>query len=172
MSGAPDHRAPKQKRQTAHSPRLPAPSVETTDLDGRVPAHERVPHAPIASRPRAEPRLADHLRGRFVEPLNLPRKEHDDRDGDGYATEFIRAHMLPGEAKTCSPPRPAMSGTTGRITRDTAPEGVGPQPMRDRVQVTHGSGIWHVTLDGAFRGDHEEEAHARATAAILKMSLK
>lgn len=72
---------------------------ETTDLERRVLAHERVLQALIAYMARTEPRFIDHLRERFVEPMSMARHEHDHRETDDYAEEFTRAVMLLGEAR-------------------------------------------------------------------------
>ncbi|GHF75313.1 hypothetical protein [Seohaeicola zhoushanensis] len=72
---------------------------ETTDLERRVLAHERILQALIAYMARSEPRFVDHLRERFVEPMRLTRHEYDHRETDDYAEEFIRAVMLLGEAR-------------------------------------------------------------------------
>ena len=82
----------------------PSPA-ETTDLERRVLAHERVLQSLIAYMSRAEPRFIDHLRDRFVEPMKMARREHDYRDVDDYAEEFIRAIMLVGDTS-----KPAASG--------------------------------------------------------------
>jgi hypothetical protein len=52
---------------------MPMPSPETTDLERRVLAHERVLQALIAYMARTEPRFVDHLRERFVEPMSMMR---------------------------------------------------------------------------------------------------
>jgi hypothetical protein len=46
-----------------------------------------------------ESRFIDHLRARFVEPMSMARHEHDHRETENYAQEFIRAVMLIGEAR-------------------------------------------------------------------------
>lgn len=78
---------------------LARPASESTDLERRVLAHERILQAPIAYMARTEPRFIDHLRARFVEPMSMARHEHDHRETDDYAEEFIRAVMLIGEAR-------------------------------------------------------------------------
>lgn len=77
-----------------------APSTsESTDLERRVLAHERVLQALIAYMARTEPRFIDHLRERFVEPMRMARHENDHRETDDYAEEFIRAVMLLGDVR-------------------------------------------------------------------------
>jgi hypothetical protein len=61
---------------------LACPASEPTDLEPRVLAHERILQALIAYMARTEPRFVDHLRERFVEPMELTRHEHDHRETD------------------------------------------------------------------------------------------
>ncbi len=50
---------------------MPIASPETTELERRVLAHERILQALIAYMARTEPRFVDHLRERFVEPMSM-----------------------------------------------------------------------------------------------------
>ena len=145
---------------------------ETTDLERRVLAHEKVLQALIAYMARTEPRFVDHLRERFVEPMSMARHEHDHRDTDDYADEFIRAVMLLGEARA---PRTKAPKVTEE--HPTSPKGQGrlaplqePPARRDRTQVRERNGIWEVKVDGKFRGDYHQKEHALAAAALLKLS--
>lgn len=79
---------------------MPMASPETTDLERRVFAHERILQALIAYMARTDPRFIDHLRARFVEPMSMARHEHDHRETDDYADEFFRAVMRLGEVRT------------------------------------------------------------------------
>ena len=88
---------------------LPMVSPETTDLERRVLAHEKVLQALIAFMARTEPRFIDHLRARFVEPMSMARHEHDHRETDDYAEEFIRAVMLILEARAPNAKEPEMT---------------------------------------------------------------
>lgn len=147
-------------------------AAETTDLERRVLAHERILQALIAYMARTEPRFVDHLRERFVEPMRLAQREHDHRDTDDYAEEFIRAVMLLGEARA---PRTKEPKVTDK--HPGSPKGQGrlaplqERPARrDRVQVRERNGIWEVKVDGKFRGDYHQKEHALAAAALLKLS--
>lgn len=82
----------------AHAESQPPPS-ETTDLERRVLAHERILQSLIAYMARTEPRFIDHLRERFVEPMRMATHEHDHRETDDYAEEFIRAVMRLGDER-------------------------------------------------------------------------
>lgn len=147
--------------------------AETTDLERRVLAHERVLQALIAYMARTEPRFIDHLRERFVEPMRMAKHEHEHRRTDDYAEEFIRAVMLLGEARAPRPePAKAIDEQSG------SPEGqardrpfMNRQTRIDRVQVRERNGIWEVKVDGKFRGDYHQKEHALAAAALHRLSL-
>jgi CubicO group peptidase (beta-lactamase class C family) len=150
-----------------------APSpAETTDLERRVLAHERILQSLIAYMSRTEPRFVDHLRDRFVEPMKMARHEHDYRDVDDYAEEFIRAVILMGEKS-----KPAVSGEQAHDTTATVPIAPRAQPSRpklppDRIQLKETGGIWHITVDGAFWGDFHRKEQALAAMALAKLSLR
>ncbi len=142
-------------------------SSDTTDLERRVLAHERVLQALIAYMARTEPRFIDHLRERFVEPMTMETREHDYRNSDDYAEEFIRAVMLLGELRAADgpeaePPAEPPPPPEAVEEADGAPE---------RVQVRMRNGVWEVKADGTFRGDYHKKEHAVAAAALLKLSL-
>jgi hypothetical protein len=158
-----------------HLETLSKQSPETTDLERRVLAHERVLQALIAYMSRTEPHFVNHLRERFVEPMSMAQHEHDYRDSDEYAEEFIRAVMLMGEARTPKPANPKLPIEQNRSQRERGPSGRSAQrpapPDRDRVEVKERDGIWEIKVDGAFRGDYHKEEHALAAAAFLKLSI-
>lgn len=147
-------------------------AAETTDLERRVLAHERVLQALIAYMARSEPRFVDHLRERFVEPMSMARHEHDHRDTDDYAEEFIRAVMLLGEVRAPKAKEPEIIAK-----QPVPPKSKGGQdssmnrpPLRGGVQVRERNGIWEVEVDGKFRGDYHQKEHALAAAALHKLS--
>ncbi|MFD0978280.1 hypothetical protein [Tropicimonas aquimaris] len=151
---------------------LTGAAAETTDLERRVLAHERILQALIAYMARTEPRFVDHLRERFVEPMSMARREHDHRETDDYAEEFIRAVMLLGEERAPKamepdttekqpvPPRRG-DGQVSDMDRSARP---------DRVQIRQRSGIWEVKVDGKFHGDYHQKELALAAAALVKLS--
>jgi hypothetical protein len=147
-------------------------SPESTELERRVLAHERILQSLIAYMSRTEPRFVDHLRERFVEPMKMARHEHDYRDVDDYAEEFIRAIMLIGETS-----KPAVLNERRHAPPATAPVVTREHPFRptlphDRIQMKETSGIWHVTVDGAFWGDFHKKEQALAAMALAKLSLR
>lgn len=150
-------------------PRTPA---ETTDLERRVLAHERVLQALIAYMARTEPRFIDHLRERFVEPMSMAKHEHDHRETDDYAEEFILAVMLLGDLRAPKAKEPDVTEKQPVPPRRRG----GQRSSMDRpiqrsgVQVYERNGIWEVKVDGAFRGDYHQKEHALAAAALHKLS--
>lgn len=155
---------------TADPPRSP----ETTDLERRVLAHERILQALIAYMSRTEPRFVDHLRVRFVEPMAMARHEQDYKDVDDYAEEFIRAVMRIGEDDVSQGTPRAGDGRPVRLPEEKrmpAPQ-VRPVPEPERVQLKERSGIWEVRVDGAFHGDYRLKDQALAAAALAKLSLR
>jgi hypothetical protein len=147
-------------------------AAETTDLERRVLAHERILQALIAYMARTEPRFVDHLRERFVEPMKRTQREHDHRETDDYAEEFIRAVMHLGEVRTPIAKEPKLTDK-----QLVSPKGKGEQgasmnrpPQRGEVQVRERNGIWEVEVDGKFRGDYHQKEHALAAAALHRLS--
>ena len=151
---------------------MPIASPETTDLERRLLAHERILQALIAYMARAEPRFIDHLRARFVEPMSMARHEHDHRETDDYAEEFIRAVLLLGEARAPNAKEPEMTNMkpVPPKSRGAQDSSMNRQAQRGGVQVRERNGIWEVNIDGKFRGDYHQKEHALAAAALHKLS--
>ena len=147
-------------------------AAETTDLERRVLAHERILQALIAYMARTEPRFIDHLRARFVEPMSMARHEHDHRETDDYAEEFIRAVMLLGEARAPNAKEPEMTNMkpVPPKSRGAQDSSMNRPAQRSGVQVRERNGIWEVKVDGKFRGDYHRKEHALAAAALHKLS--
>lgn len=148
--------------------------AETTDLERRVLAHERILQGLIAYMARTEPRLIDHLRDRFVEPMRMAKHEHDFRETDDYAEEFIRAVMLIEEVRGPKAKEPEMTEL-----KPVPPKSSGIQEssmnrpaQRSGVQVRERSGIWEVKVDRTFHGDYHQKEHALAAAALVKLSTR
>jgi hypothetical protein len=138
-----------------------------------VLAHEKVLQALIAYMARTEPRFIDHLRERFVEPMSMARHEHDHRETDDYAEEFIRAVMLIGEVRAPNQKEPEVTDKQPVPPRSKGAQEFfyGPaKAQRGGVQVRERNGIWEVKVDGKFRGDYHQKEHALAAAALHKLS--
>lgn len=148
---------------------------ESTDLERRVLAHERVLQALIAYMARStEPRCIDHLRERFVEPMRMGRHEHDHRETDDYAEEFIRAVMLIGEARVPNAKEREMTNMKPMLPKSKGAQNssMNRPAQRGGVQVRERNGIWEVQVNGRFRGDYHQKEHALAAAALHKLSLR
>lgn len=151
---------------------MPKASPETTDLERRVLAHERILQALIAYLARTEPRFVDHLRERFVEPMSMARREHDHRETDDYAEEFIRVVMLLGEERVPKAKEPEMTAKRSMPPKIRGGQGsyVNRPTQRDWVQVDERNGIWEVKVNGRFRGNYHLKEHALAAAALHRLS--
>ena len=66
---------------------------EATALERRVLAHERILQSLLAYMSRSDPRFVEHLQARFVLPMSRVSHEHDYKETDEYAEDFIRAVM-------------------------------------------------------------------------------
>lgn len=153
---------------------MPIASPETTDLERRVLAHEKVLQALIAYMARTEPRFIDHLRERFVEPMSMARHEHDHRETDDYAEEFIRAVILLVEVRAPIAKEPNVTDKNPVPLRSRGEQGSSTDRPVQRVgvQVRERNGIWEVKVDGKFCGDYHQKEHALAAAALHKLSLR
>jgi hypothetical protein len=147
-------------------------AAETTNLERRVLAHERILQALIAYMARTEPRFVDHLRERFVEPMRMVQHEHDYRETDDYAEEFIRAVMLLVEERAPNAKEPEMNDKQPEQPKSRGEKGafMDRPAQRGGVQVRERNGIWEVRVDGKFRGDYHQKEHALAAAALHRLS--
>lgn len=144
-------------------------SPETTELERRVLAHERILQSLIAFMSRSDPRFIDHLRKRFVEPMSMARREHDYTDVDDYAEEFIRAIMRLGEILASRPLKETDSEASAHRHHH---DDVSLVARPDRVQLHQRNGIWQMTIDGNFHGDYHRQENALAAAALARLSLQ
>ena len=64
-------------------------SVENTDLERRVLAHERILQVLIADMAKSDPSILTHLQDVFSETHALGAHEQDYTDTAGYAEQFI-----------------------------------------------------------------------------------
>lgn len=70
--------------------KTPIMTIENTDLERRVLAHERILQILIAHMTEAEPKFLERLQEKFCKSHGLGDNEHDFVDTDQYAREFIR----------------------------------------------------------------------------------
>jgi len=138
---------------------------ETTELERRVLAHERILQSLIAYMARAEPRFLDHLSKTFVEPMAMARREQDFTETDDYAEEFVRAVVALGEAHRT---RERISRSR-RVAGTGATAGLSAGRPGSRVLVQERNGVWSVLVDGHFRGDYLSREHAETAAALARL---
>jgi hypothetical protein len=149
---------------------------DTTDLERRVLAHERILQSLIAYMSCSEPRFVEHLKTRFVDTMSMARREQDYTDVDDYAEEFIRAVME--QTDICTPPqsrslKPASAVTQPFVKHASDTTQVSSKREEpDRVRVTERRGVWEVRVDGTFLGNYNQPEHARTAAALARFSLK
>ncbi len=150
---------------------MPIVSPETTDLERRVLAHEKVLQSLIAHGARTEPPFIDHLRERFVEPMSMARHEHDHRETDVYAEEFIRAAMLLGEARAPNTKEQDVSDKQPEPPRRKGAQEASMNRPKQRggAQVDERNGIREVRVDRKFHGDYQQNEHALAAAALHRL---
>lgn len=149
--------------------------LETTDLERRVLAHERVLQALIAYMARTEPRFIDHLRDKFVEPMRMARHEHDFRETDDYAEEFIRAIIIIGEKRGARLTKIDPGGAAPNSLQEQDPGDRPPNKQSgqlDRVLLRERGGVWEVRVDDVFHGDYRQKERAMAAMALVRLSLR
>lgn len=157
-----------------HRSPIPGPlhTVENTDLERRVLAHERILQVLIAHMAEAEPKFLDRLRAVFSDHMRVSRAEHDYTDTDAYAERFIREVLRLGDRAY----RPHVSRE--RPQSSHSPEwnaGSSAKPSNAiaiMFQMRHRAGIWEVTKDGLFFGHYNRQQQAwdaakAAAAAVI-----
>lgn len=147
-------------------------SPESTDLERRVLAHERILQSLIAHMSRLEPSFLDHLKRVFVEPMEHARREQNHIETDDYAEEFIHAVVALGETERA---RERVTQRRGRGSGPgTPPEEFlsSPHPRAERVRTYERHGVWTVDIDGVAQGDYHRRENAEAAAALAKLSLR
>ncbi|TVP69450.1 MAG: hypothetical protein EA339_14615 [Rhodobacteraceae bacterium] len=159
---------PRGNKEPPHS-EAPRPLSETTDLERRVLAHERILQSLIAYMSLREPRFLDYLSKTFVDPLAMVEHEQDYTDSTDNSGAFIRAVTALNTAHELRR-RPMLGPLHPRIIgRNDATRGPPPLPPKGRVQVCARNGTWTVTVDGAFRGNDRAREHAEAAAAVARL---
>lgn len=148
--------------------RAAAARPESTDLERRVLAHERILQALIAQMAESEQKFLARLTDTFCAPMAMTRSEHDYTDTESYAADFIRSVVSVGEktarnTSAAARARPARKGAPPVAAREG-----GPPVEPPRIQMIHVNGIWRVTIDGRFYGDFTKEHEAAASVAATR----
>ena len=104
--------------------------------------------------------------------MRMARHEHDHRETDDYAEEFIRAVILLGEVRAPKAKEPDVTDKYLGPPKSSGEKGssMNRPAQRSGVQVRERNGIWEVKVDGKFRGDYHQKEHALAAASLHKLS--
>lgn len=148
--------------------RAAATRSESTELERRVLAHERILQALIAQMAESEPKFLARLSDTFCVPIAMTRSEHDYTDTESYAADFVRSAVSLGEkaawnASAAARARPARKGAPPATARDGGAPTEPPQ-----ILMTHVNSIWRITIDGRFYGDFIKEHDAAAAVAAYR----
>jgi hypothetical protein len=132
--------------------------AETTVLERRVLAHERILQSLIAHMTETEPRFLERLQKTFH--VQIKFHEQDYIYTEDFAAEFVRAV----EDTVLSHRTKANSRAKGAGGVRAAPKKQGRDAERIKpagFQIRNRNGIWEVTEDGLFYGHYFHEQLAK-----------
>jgi hypothetical protein len=138
-------------------------SIENTDLERRVLAHEHILQAVIAHMAKSDPSLVDHLSEIFGDCAAQHRAEHDYTATASYAEQFIRQVIGLGWVPT----QPSKVSQRSVEAPDAAPRAGAAKAAPSILRVRHRHGIWQVTRDAQHYGDYCAEKSARDAASLV-----
>ena len=142
-------------------------TVENTDLERRVLAHERILQTLIAELSAGNPGIIDAVKEKFVVESRRSY-QHDYVETDDYAEQFMvevqrLIRSLPRRDSQPEPKadqaEPALLAHTTRRPRDLI-----------RTQLRHG--VWHVTRNDTFLGDYKAAEPAFDAAIKLARDIE
>ena len=130
---------------------------ESTTLERRVLAHERILQSLIAHMTEKDPCFLERLRETYC--IQIKFREQDYTDTEDFAEEFVRA--IEGAVLR---KRIKVASQETAIRREQAtPEIQGTKlalANPDRFQIRNRNGIWEVKENGHFYGDYFSEEKA------------
>jgi hypothetical protein len=136
-------------------------TVENTDLERRVLAHERVLQALLAELARKNPGILDALRSSFIVG-SRQAYQHDYVETDDYAEQF----MVEVNRLIRRLPQERLADLKGESPMPTPPQKGA--PSSDLIRTELRDGVWHVTRNDKFYGDYLTQQSA--VDAALKLS--
>ncbi|MBD7939994.1 hypothetical protein [Brevundimonas guildfordensis] len=135
---------------------------QTTDLERRVLAHERILQFLLAEMAREDAPLLDRLLAAFS-PQGRKAHQHDYTDAEDYAEAFVRQVAKLGEERAALKPKvdypPSHSMTA-------SPE----RPTEIPVVVEPRSGVWQVRRSTKHIGDYLDRSAAVETALQIAIA--
>ncbi|MFZ0098607.1 MAG: hypothetical protein WAK98_08995 [Gemmobacter sp.] len=154
--------------QQAEQSTAPAPDTlaETTMLERRVLAHERILQSLIAHLSELDPRYLERLKTTFVAPLTMKHYEQDYTETEDYAAEFIRAIEIIGQAV----PTFAIPAVTHLQEVDRAPASKGPVVgffTPTLFMIRQRENQWDLLVDGHPYSSFDLESEALDAATRL-----
>jgi hypothetical protein len=142
-------------------------SVEDTDLERRVLAHEQILQALMAQLAEGQPGFLDRMRDRFAS-ARRGAYEHDYVETADHAEAFLREVMRLGRVGK-DPSRGTRSAAPAAAFAGPAVRGANSRAV---VRSERSGGIWHVTRDGDFLGDYVSEEAARLAATNVARDIQ
>lgn len=134
-------------------------SMEDTDLERRVLAHEQILQALIAHMVETEPRFLERLSETFDRPVRLGSKQYDYVDTATYAARFVREIVRMGELSSAA----ETSGLVAKWDDLWPTEGeknLQNENVPVRFRVRRCDDLWEVLRDGRLAGGYVSKAGA------------
>lgn len=136
--------------------------IETTDLERRVLAHERILQALIAHMVETEPKFLERLSETFSHPVRLEPERFDHVDTAAYAARFVREIIRLGEQAG------AQVSSQAALWDDLWPTfgepGLVNENIPVRFEIRRRDELWEVMRNGRLIGAYI--SHAGALDAV------
>ncbi|WP_404400520.1 hypothetical protein [Pelagibacterium halotolerans] len=137
----------------------PAPHAETTSLERRVLAHERILQSLIAHMAETNHDFLQRLQQTFRLPTKY--REQDYTDTEDFAEEFVRAIEVAVQRQRARA-APKVSATGRHTVVVEIPDGAATAAKSGGFHIRKRNGVWEVRENGVFRGDYLQEQQAIA----------
>jgi hypothetical protein len=136
--------------------------VETTDLERRVLAHERILQGLIAQMVEAEPKFLERLKTTFSNPVRLEPERVDYTDTAAYAVRFVREVIRLGESSV--EPTPSKVAQWDDLWPTVGEPGLVNENVPVRFEIRKRDDLWEVLRNGRLAGGYV--SHAGALDAV------
>jgi hypothetical protein len=132
--------------------------AETTMLERRVLAHERILQSLIAHMSETDSVFLERLQNTFCNQIKF--HEQDYTNTEEFAEEFV--HAIENSIQLQQTEFIAKADRGHRMPKDQQNKNfTKTDPKPAGYQIRNRNGIWEVTKDGRFVGDYVREAQAR-----------
>lgn len=109
--------------------------TESTELERRVVAQERILQAIVARMVKTEPKFLLRRTNTFCVPLEMTHSEQDYTDTASYAADFVRSVASFGENAARNPSASAKKGGARKVALPAADSDEAPFMESPRVQI-------------------------------------